>query len=275
MIYLLWVAVLVCIAGALALVFSEKLELCLAPAICGSVALLYLFALAGFLYIGLWVVAGCGAASAAFIALQCIRRRRAFIRTWFTPAMALFVLAVVYIAWAQGGRLAIGNDEFSHWAATVKMMVHLDALSITEAARMLFPTYPPATALLEYMFVRLTPGFTEGYLYRALNLLQVSLLIPYLSRFNLRRAGMAAAGFAALYLLPLAFYTEFYTDLCVDGTLALLFAWTLYGWFGRRRRDGFAALWVALGCFTLTLTKDSGLMFALVALVLILWDSTR
>ena len=275
LIYLLWVAVLVCIAGALALTFNEKLELCLAPAVCGSIALLYLFGLAGFLYAGLWAVAGCGALSAALIALQCLRQRRAFIRQWFTPAMGLFALAVVYIAWAQGGRVVIGNDEFSHWAATVKMMVHLDALSITEAGRMQFPTYPPATALFEYLFVRLTPAFTEGYLYRALNLMQVSLLVPYLSRFNLRRSGMAAAGFAALYLLPLAFYPEFYTDLCVDGTLALLFAWTLYSWFGRRKRDAFAALWAALGCFTLTLTKDSGLLFALVALLLILWDSTR
>ena len=275
MIYLVWVAVFFCIAGALALLFDERMEYCLAPALCGGILLLYLFGLFGLLKPGLAAVALCGAVSAGYCLVRCVHGRTLFLRQWLTPAMLLALVGVAYIAWMQRGRLVMGNDEFSHWAVTVKMMTHLDALSITQPDRMHFPEYPPATALLEYLFVRFTPNFTEGYLYRALNLLQLSLLVPYLGRFNLRRFGLACAGMGALFLLPLAFYGEFYTDLCVDGVLALLFAWTLFGWFGRRKRDKFAALWVTLGCALLTLTKSSGFALALIALALILWDSMR
>lgn len=47
MIYLVWVAVFFCIAGALALLFDERMEYCLAPPLCGGILLLYLFGLFG------------------------------------------------------------------------------------------------------------------------------------------------------------------------------------------------------------------------------------
>ena len=121
--------------------------------------------------------------------------------------------------------------------------------------------------------MRFTPEFTESYLYRGLNLLQVSLLVPFLSRFGWKKWTGALLGFAALFLLPLAFYGEFYTDLCVDGTLALLTAYYLYAWFGRRKRDAFAFLSISLAGAFLVLTKESGLIFALWGLGIIVWDS--
>ena len=66
MIYLVWVAVFFCIAGALALLFDEHMEYCLAPALCGSILLLYLFGLFGLLKPGIAAVALCGAVSAGY-----------------------------------------------------------------------------------------------------------------------------------------------------------------------------------------------------------------
>ncbi len=269
MIYLYWVAVFMAIAMALAVKFSRRIEQTFAPALFVGIIVMYLFGIAGPLVWGLGAISLLGVASGVYVIVQAVRQKQLFVKRWFTPGALILVLMVVYIAWVQGGRLAIGNDEFSHWAYTVKLMDHYDQMSVWHAGEMGYGEYPPATALLEYLFIRLTPSFTEGYLYRALMLLQVSLILPVFARFGWKKLGGALTGFAGLLLLPLAFYNEFYSDLCVDGTLALLFAYMLYAWAAGRRLQGFVTLQLALSAVVLVLTKESGVIFALTALILI------
>lgn len=278
MLYFGWAALWFCAAGVLAVVFDRRLEECLAPAAMTAILLLYFFGLAGPLLPGVFLAAGCGAACAALLAWRFLRgdaaAKNKLLRRLVTPGAVLAGCMVLYFFWAQSGRVATGNDEFSHWAFTVKQMVHWDALSVRHAGEMMFPEYPPAAALWEYLFVRLVPGFVESYLYRAMNLLQLALLLPFLKNYSFKKLGGAAAGLLAVFLLPLAFYGEFYTDLCVDGLLALLFAWVLWLWFGNGRRlDGFGLLCLCEGCAVLVLTKASGLLFALAALGVLLWDA--
>lgn len=275
MIYLYWVAVFAVIALALAVRFGRRLEQTFAPALFAGILVMYLFGLAGPLLWSLGAVTLMAAASGVYLIVQAVRRRQLFLRRWCTPGALVLLIMVLYIAWMQAGRLAIGNDEFSHWAYTVKVMVNHAQLSVWHTDELGFGEYPPALALLEYLFVRLTPGFTEGYLYRAMMLFQVSLLLPVLSRFSWKRLGGALVGFAGVFLLPLAFYGQFYSDLCVDGTLALLFAWMLYAWLSTRRLQGFVTLQLTLGAAVLVLTKESGVIFALAALGFVAWDGLR
>ncbi len=274
-IYLYWVAVFAVIALALAVQFGRRLEQTFAPALFIGILVLYLFGLAGPLLWGLGAVSLLGGAAGVWLVAQAVRRKQLFLHRWLTPGAAVLVGMVFFIAWMQAGRLAIGNDEFSHWAYTVKVMVNHDQLGVWHSEEMLFGEYPPALALLEYLFVRLTPGFTEGYLYRAMMLFQVSLLLPVLSRFGWKRLSGALAGFVGVFLLPLAFYGQFYSDLCVDGTLALLFAYLLYAWLSTRRLQGFVTLQLSLGTAVLVLTKESGVIFALAALAFVAWDGLR
>lgn len=278
MLYFVWAALWLCAAGALAALFGRRLEECLAPAACSAILLLYLFGLAGPLLPGVFAAAGCGAAGAGLLAWRFLRgdaaAKKQLLGRLFTPGTLLAAGLLLYFFWLHSGRVAVGNDEFSHWAFTVKQMVHWDALSVRHAGEMLFPSYPPAAALWEYLFVRLVPGFVESYLYRAMSLLQLALLLPFLANYSWKRFGGAAAGLLAAFLLPLAFYSAFYTDLCVDGLLALLFAWLLWLWFGGGRRlDGFVLFGLCTGSAVLVLTKASGLLFALAALGIIAWDA--
>lgn len=275
MIYLYWVAVFTVIALALAVRFDRRLEVTFAPALFGGILVMYLFGLAGPLLWSLAAISLLGAASGVYLIVQAVRRKDLFLRRWCTPGALVLVVMVLYIAWMQAGRLAIGNDEFSHWAYTVKVMANHDQLSVWHTNELGFGEYPPALALLEYLFVRLTPDFTEGYLYRAMMLFQVSLLLPVLARFGWKRLGGALVGFAGIFLLPLAFYGQFYSDLCVDGTLALLFAYLLYAWLSTRRLQGFVTLQLSLGIAVLVLTKESGVIFALAALAFVAWDGLR
>ncbi len=278
MLYFAAAALWFCAAGALAVLFGRRPEECLAPAALAAILLLYLFGLAGPLLPGLFLAAGCGIAGAGLLAWRFFKgdaaAKKRLLGRLFTPGAVLAAGMVLYFFWAHSGRVVTGNDEFSHWAFTVKQMVRWDALSVRHAEEMLFPDYPPAAALWEYLFIRPAPGFAESYLYRAMSLLQIALLVPFLASYSWKRLGGAAAGLLAAFLLPLAFYGEFYTDLCVDGLLALLFAWLLYLWFGgKRRADGFVLFGLCTGSAVLALTKASGLLFALAALGIVLWDA--
>lgn len=278
MLYFGWAALWFCAAGALAAAFGRRLEECLAPAACSAILLLCLFGLAGPLLPGVFAAAGCGLACAGLLAWRFLKgdaaARKRLLGQLFTPGALIAGCMVLYIFWMHNGRVAVGNDEFSHWAFTVKQMVHWDALSVRHAEEMMFPEYPPAAALWEYLFVRLLPGFVEGYLYRAMGLLQLALLLPFLAGYSWKRLGGAAAAFLAVFLLPMAFYGAFYTELLVDGLLALFFAWLLWLWFGGGRRlDGFVLLGLCTGSAVLALTKASGLALALAALGVIAWDA--
>lgn len=273
MIYLYWVAVFLAMSLGLAIRFGRKIEQTFAPSLMIGILVMYLFGIAGPLHWGLAAVSLLGVAGAGYSIVQMVRQKRLFFHRWLNPGLLVLLLAVGYIAWMQAGRLAIQNDEFSHWAYTVKVMNHYDQMSIWHSDELLFGEYPPALALLEYLFVRLTPNFTEGYLYRAMALFQVSLLLPVMARFSWKKVAAALVGFAGLFLLPLAFYGQFYSDLAVDGTLALLFAYLLYAWLSSRRLQGFVTLQLSLGTAVLVLTKESGVIFALAALALIGWDA--
>lgn len=278
MFYFLLAALWFCAAGALAVCFGRQIEECLAPAALSAILLLYLCGLAGPLRLGAILALLGGAGCAGWLAWRFFRgdaaAKQALLRRLVTPGAVIAGCMVFYIFWAHTGRAVVGNDEFSHWAFTVKQMLHWDALSVRHAEEMMFPSYPPATALWQYLFARWLPALAESYLYRAQDLLALALLLPFLAGYSWKRFGGALAGFLAVFLLPLAFYSGFYTDLCVDGLLGLLFAWTLWLWFGNDRRlDRFGLFCLCEGCAVLTLAKQSGLVFALAALDLIAWDA--
>ncbi len=274
MIYLLWTAVL-CGGGlALGALFDRELSETLAPTIFISVLSLYITGLFGFLKVGLWLVLLAGAAGGIFWLYKLLRSRgKEFFTRWFTPGVLVLLLTVVGIAWMQADKRVVGNDEFSHWARCVKVMYATDSLGVFHSDQLTFAQYPPATALFQYLFVRLTPAFTESYLFRAFGLFAFSLLLPVLAKFRWKDVGSAFVAAAGLVLLPLVFYCDFYSNLQVDGMLALLQCYLLYAWFSRRKPDGFFLLQLACGCSVLVLTKESGFVMALAALAIIGWDA--
>ena len=142
MIYLYWVAVFAVIALALAVQFGRRLEQTFAPALFIGILVLYLFGLAGPLLWGLGAVSLLGGAAGVWLVVQAVRRKQLFVHRWLTPGAVVLVGMVFFIAWMQSGRLAIGNDEFSHWAYTVKIMTNHDQLSVWHASEAGFGEYP-------------------------------------------------------------------------------------------------------------------------------------
>ncbi len=272
-------AVVLCFSAALALGARRNMAGALPAAACAAMALMYLFAVFGALEAGVWAVAALAVAALAAALLRCARQGpgacRAALRGLLCPGLFVFIgLCLVVAWWGQRGRPLTEYDEFSHWGRVVKAMCLSGRLGNLSGG-VIFPHYPPGTALLQYLAVRLGGGYSEGGLIGAQNVFVFALMAGFLAPAKGARARYAAPLAAGLVLLPLWFYPAIYQSLYVDPVLGLLFGGVLYGWFSAGEKDGFVYLSLALQLFALGLVKDSGAGLGAIALAIILADALR
>lgn len=249
--------------------FAESLPM----SFLSMVAVLFLFAVAGWLRIGVKVlIVLCGAMAVCGILYAA--RRKELADAWkriATPATALFLFAVIWSVYTSYGRVADEWDEFSHWADTVKRMLTVHAIP-TEADGAQFPSYPPAMALLQY-FVQMLDGkavpFTEWQLYVTYQLFSAAILLPVFDKLS-AKDGIGRFLLAALLLImqPIVLFYHPIGKLFIDCFLGLLFGCVLS--FGMdEETDAFRTVYFCLSLFVLVLTKEVGLLFALLAAVIV------
>jgi len=253
-------------------VFHTKIEQTLAPAVFSVIAILYCFGLAGALYTGVICVYGFAAAGLVFSVARRLHKRLSFRELVLTPGLAVLGGWLILCVLLSIGRVVSQWDALTHWSLVVKNMYYCDAFGNIAGAGSAFAEYPPAISLVEYFLVRSSPVFSEPIVYIAHNLLLLSLLAPALSRLKRWKfSAMLPAGLILL-LLPLTSNTETYTNLYTDSTLALLFAYILYSYLSQKKQSVFSGLCVALGVFTLALSKPSAGGMAGIALGILAFD---
>ena len=253
-------------------VFQRRIEQTLAPAVFAIIAILYFFGLAGALYTGFWVVYGVAAGGLAFTVWRMLKKRASLRELALTPGLAVFGAWLVICVLLSIGRVVSQWDALTHWSLVVKNMYYCDAFGNIAGAGSAFAEYPPAVGLFEYFLVRSSPVFSEPVVYIAHNMLLLSLLAPALSGAKRWRLSLLLPAGLILLLLPLTGNTETYTNLYIDSTLGLLFAYILYSYVSQKRQSVFSGLCVVGGVFTLALAKPSAGGMAGIALGIIALD---
>ena len=254
-------------------VFHAKIEQTLAPAVFSIIAILYCFGLAGTLYTGVICVYVLAAAGLVYFVARRLHSHLSFRELVLTPGLAVFGGWLILCILLSIGRVVSQWDALTHWSLVVKNMYYCDAYGNIAGAGSAFAEYPPAISLFEYFLVRSSPVFSESIVYMAHNLLLLVLLAPALSHLKRWKvAAMLPAGLILL-ILPLTSNTETYTNLYTDSTLALLFAYILYTSLSQKRQGIFSGLCVALGVFTLALSKPSAGGMAGIALGILVLDA--
>ena len=254
-------------------VFHVRIEQALAPAVFSVITILYCFGLAGALYTGVICVYIFAAAALIASLVRRLRGHMSFRELVLTPGFAVFGGWLVVCILLSVGRAVSQWDALTHWGLVVKNMYYCDAFGNIAGAGSAFAEYPPAIGLFEYFLVRSSPVFSESIVYIAHNLLLLVLLAPALSHLKRWKvAAMLPAGLILL-ILPLTSNTETYTNLYTDSTLALLFAYILYTFLSQKRQSVFSGLCVALGVFTLALSKPSAGGMAGIALGILILDA--
>lgn len=237
-------------------------------AILSTTFLLYLFAICGFLKIGLYII----------LAIWVLLGILAFIKIkgWQEDPLPLFPLTVLVIIligifFYTRGALFWEWDEFKHWGVVFRYLMTTDQLPFQTArgVNVVITNYPPFSALFEYMAAKVI-GFSESNAYFAF------MLMEYLAIYSLfpLKDGKSWGKYLILFLSALVSVIAFglvFQSLYVDLILGLLFAaGILYAY--TLKSESFRGLFpVLLICVALILLKPTGIFFALVIIGLYLF----
>ncbi len=170
---------------------------------------------------------------------------------------------MVYAAFLLYRKVVLYNDDFSHWALIVRVMLKNDTFPTAADTLITFPSYPPGTACLLYYVCRVVTGTAtcEWGMMMAQAALVFSCLIPLMSIFKkplwcALPVTLTAAWFALSYDVKLY-------ELMVDSVMPLIAVGCCALIAGRSREDGFWEWALVPPLCLLTLTKNSALVFVL------------
>ncbi|MBQ8610426.1 MAG: hypothetical protein IJ412_01830 [Oscillospiraceae bacterium] len=256
--------------------------------LCGMILVLLAFGCAGALRIGAWCILLC--AEAAGVVLV-VRRRRskdggfaALLRArCCTPAWGVCFggSALLAVLLAVKQPLFTQWDEFSFWGTAAHAVWRHDALyTLLETTNLEARTYPPAAALLSYIFTFLSDTFAPWALYAAYGVLTFAVFGAVVGLAEEKKTAAAAFGTLLCVLAPFAVESagagqrlNAYATAYADHMLGVLTAGGCAVWLGSTGRRGtplcggaLAAALAKTACVSavLGLVKDVGLPLGLV-----------
>lgn len=204
-------------------------------------------------------------------------RKKKVNRRIFSPELAVFIFAYVFLYFINLNRLFSAWDEFSHWGPMVKEMLRLDTFyTVPESTLFIHKNYPPIISLFESIWNIIIGEYREGYLYRSLQVLSFSFFLPTLSNFKLRwnlnsflKSSLFIISFFLLVIIVPLEDAHFYTNIYIDAVLAITFAYGLYLVFVF---DESLFEWVQLSAVLsfILLIKQIGLVFSLIIMLFFL-----
>lgn len=167
-------------------------------------------------------------------------------------------------------------DEFSHWGVMVKEMLRLDKFYSNELSTlMVHKDYPPIIQLFEIFYVKLSGGYQETIVYRAIHLLEFSLLIPFIESINKSNNKKSTIIKTLLTLLISFFIMVLFDQHCIvnsiyiDYPMAMVVAYLMSFIIVKDEKDfNFNLITLFLGFIFLILTKQIAFTLYLMVLTL-------
>ena len=212
--------------------------------------------------------------SLGFIIRSYIKNKKITKEISLLPGLILFLVFLLIAIYLNYGRMFIIWDEFSHWGSVLKHMYSLDALaSLKDSVGHFLKTYPPASSLFQYFWMRPFREFTEYPAYIASNMFFFSLVMMFLRRFNVKNYFFLIIFILIPVAIPLISGYSFFSSLYVDAILGIMLGVMLLTYYRDDIEDDLYRYVVICALSSLlTLIKDTGLIFALIGGVIILID---
>ncbi|MBD5520632.1 MAG: hypothetical protein HDR03_05305 [Lachnospiraceae bacterium] len=267
--FIVKIFIIISISFAIQIKFKRTFAESVSVSVMTIIMTLYVFTLFMPLTYSGYVVAGVAMAAFAYSAFYLIKNHRQLqIQSFLSFPFLFFILYCIFTDIAFDQHFAVEWDEFSHWMLVIKNMYHFDNFGVTGASTVRFSGYPPAANLFECFFNLFSSSFTEGNIYKGLNILLVSLLITPLKDY-VKDFKKAFFSFFVLISVPMLLYTDTYMSLYVDCLLGIMFARLVYIGFSEEKYDLFFIYNFAMSSAVLVLTKAAGMglyLFAVLAL---------
>ena len=201
-----------------------------------------------------------------------ILRRKALsalVQTIVTPGSVLFAIGVAALYWASRNAVFSSWDEFSHWGLMWKLLYSTHQLPQLQNA-LLFPSYPPATALYQYYFSSLSVNKESIAIFAQLTLVWAAVL-PLTKGLKWKQFALvllaAFIGFVCYIRYNIGFWYIYQ-----DGLLGMLFAGG-FALYWSCRPEKYAPIKAAPVLMLMALTKETGMMLSALLCLIILVDS--
>lgn len=202
---------------------------------------------------------------------------RKCISTIIDPATIVWGVLLVVVFGVTWNCKTMLWDELRLWAAYPKILYYTDSLQMGEKA-LLFPmmqSYYPGMPLLAYFFEKCSVNFQESILFFTYGLFAISLLTSGLHRIHKNKYYMVPAISLIVYLVPtlcynnlsINNYADFYKSLYIDPIVGMLSGYLMYLLCENLYTSWFDLARFALALFTITVLKDSGIAFAVLAMI--------
>lgn len=182
----------------------------------------------------------------------------------YDPILLLYFLLFLIFFSFNFNRHISYIDEYRHWGTVVKAMWESHQLSF-HMDYIMYPSYPPAISLLQYTFMSLCGFYSENILFITFYLFGASLMLPFL---KVTRKNFFFS-LILVFFLPTVLFTSYYNCIYVDGLLGILFAFSMLFITKKigKHTGKFDLTLLTFSLATLTLLKDIGFYFALIAVL--------
>lgn len=233
-----------------------------------AILILFVFGILGFsgcLLFGYWTVLGLSIAAVIFSARSIHRKKSLISQIDLWRGLLVIGLFSVFSLFVNYHRWFISWDEFSHWGIVVKHMYSLDALGSIRGSRLLFPDYFPGISLFEYFFTRASSVFVEYPVFIASNFLFFSMAATFIKKIDLKSVSFIMAFIAGPLVIGLSSSIAFFSNILVDILMGCIFGFSLIVYMRYRHdvKDVFAAILFSASLAILTISKDIGIVLAL------------
>ncbi len=185
--------------------------------------------------------------------------------------IVLFVIMYLLIYIMNLNRLFGTWDDFSHWGPMVKEMFRLNQFYTVESSKLfLHKDYPPVISLFETIWVFIIGEYKEGYLFRSIQILSLSMLFNGLKHLDLEwniKGLVKGFSFISVILLIVNVFplgdAHFYRNIYIDATLGILLAYGFYCAFTYELK-WFDTIRLASVLSFMILSKQMGLVYVLI-----------
>lgn len=237
-----------------------------------TIITLYCFSMVKLMEYGVYFIYAIGILAIFAFLYLLIKHKKDFIQSIsFLPIIVMTLFGLLSL-WMHNGRAAVLWDELSHWARVVKDMFYLDALGTHPDSMVKFQNYPPGSALLQYLFVKIRGSYVEAELYHGVNVIYFSLMLPLFKNVKSKNVLKVLIYMLITIIMPTLFFDKIHMSLYVDGLMGILFSYILLIYF-TNKTNKFTFINIAVAVFVLTIIKPAGAGIAVLAIFVIMMDA--
>lgn len=181
---------------------------------------------------------------------------------FITPGAIVFLLMTAIIAYCNKGRYATLTDEFSHWLDTVFIMARTDKFGAVPGSGAVFPSYPPAMSLFQYLLEKINMVVNHGEIsewkaYFAYQLFAVIIMLPFI-----KKGPSIILWFIGL-VTPLYFFSQALYSLYIDPALGIMAGCGFAMVTLAQKKDWSYVTYMSMLMAVLTLSKDVGIYLSI------------